>query len=334
MSDDETLGDDPFGRLFRSIKMRKIEDDENKNDSDYVPNDLENLFEEKAKEQTQKKSPRKSATPKEKKVKERPYISNYIALDNLDDNNSIDDYSSSSSSSDVEEEEIPNEEEEIVDEEQIIDDDEEGDEIILNSDDTESQKSIAESPIQIIDESDDGDEDDDYCFACDWADYSELDGEDVNIMLRMIDEGFMKCDNKYLSKNVNKYYELYIYRQMREKGVRIKKWSKKSIQNHIEQHIKDPKYYIGRMIMMYEKIMRYLNSQIAVTVIDPNTGITRTMINTQAIKLIMDIEKRTTDLLKADPKKMNFYNEKCTLDFQNLGKLINPNNFKLAKNKR
>jgi hypothetical protein len=333
MDDDETLGDDPFGRLFRSIKMRKTEDDdEDENDSDYVSNDLENLFEEKAKEQVQKKSPRKPAAPKEKKVKERPYISDYIALDNLGDNNSIDEYSSSSSSSsdiEEEEEEILDDKEEILDEDQIIN---EEDEILLDTNDSDSQKSIAESPIQIIDESDD--EDDDYCFACDWADYSELDGEDVNIMLRMIDEGFMKCDNKYLSKNVNKYYELYIYRQMRERGAKIKKWSRKSIQNHIEKHIKDPKYYIGRMIMMYEKIMRYLNAQIAVTVTDPNTGIIRTMINTQAIKLIMDIEKRTTDLLKADPKKMNFYNEKCTLDFQNLGKLINPNNFKLAKNKR
>jgi hypothetical protein len=308
MDIDELNNDNPFERLLRSKKIRKIEQEEQEerdSDPDYIPTDLETLFEQKADEQTKRKSKRKKPSPPKKTNNNiTPGIVRYVSVSDLkigqlkidseaEDNNNI-----------------------IVDE----------------SSEQESSSPPSISQLQILDEDDITD--DEYCFGCAWADYSEMDGEDINNMLRMIDEGFMKSNNKDLAENVQQFYENVIYKQMREKGAKIKKWSSKSIQNHIEQHIKEPRYYIGRMIMMYERIMMFLESKIAVAILDPLTGTENILPNIQIIKLLMDIEKRTTELRKTDPKKMNFHNEKCTLDYQNLGKLINPNNFSTSKNKR
>lgn len=253
-------------------------------DSDYVGNDIEKLFEQKANERPKrtKKPPKSPKEPKESKKPAKNYFVKTLSLASFKED--------------------------------------------------EPRSDI--SPITVVSEDDWENEpdDDNYCFACAWADYSALDGDDINTMLRMIDEGYMKYNDKDLALDIHNYYMKNIYPVLRKHRKDVKKWTVTGILRHFE-HVKEPRFYIARMMKMYQSLMDFLLQNIVNVVHNEASGTDINCVNGKLIDLILKIEGRSTVLMEKDPKKMNFFNEKCTLDFANVGKFVNVNSFMTGRQK-
>lgn len=189
------------------------------------------------------------------------------------------------------------------------------DEDPLNSDldDSSSVTKINESRIQ-------SDAD---CFLCYWSSNNSAvySVNKINILVNMIESNYGKMSNIALAKMAHKYFKDQIWPNVKDK---VPMWRTLHALFHIEHHSLEPRIYIGETIKKIGKVQNILLDMIFRKVQNQD-GEDIAIPDVKVIKSITELEKTQRELYKTVPNTMNFFNDKCEIDFAKIGSHVNLN---------
>lgn len=161
------------------------------------------------------------------------------------------------------------------------------------------------------------------CVGCNWSNprFDKMQENSINMCIRIIEQRYGTMHNLVLAKNVHEIFKTNVLPYQLEKGIDMPMWTTRSIYKHITEHSLEPRIYVGETIHELKRRKRKLKKKTKVKQ-ELTNGDTRTVIDKNTNKSILDIEKEIRALYNVDTKGMNFYNKECSIDFGLLGKHI------------
>jgi hypothetical protein len=171
-------------------------------------------------------------------------------------------------------------------------------------------------------------DDGDFCVGCFFGSIEKevTIGKAINALLNIIHENYGSVDNFLLAKSVHRVYKAKVYNKCKKLGIPCPMWRTKSIKNHIEKHWRDPRVFIGETDrrLLYEILA--INDMIfrRENYLEGNSQV---VCDVQLSKHRNELIKLRAALLKLDPKKLVFFNDKRNIDMEKIGGFINPQTF-------
>ena len=199
------------------------------------------------------------------------------------------------------------------------------------------------------------------CFGCWYDGMAEEEGEsdptNMNTLVKIFWDNYGNIANVALARMCHTFFKEQIYGPMREAGHDIEMWRTWQIKLHFEKHVLDPRIYIGETLKKYKNLASVLENRCVNEVevgagsgestssrsdsdVDPldfdvdgasgrrgtpSRQKTVQVLNLDVIKLMLDVHKRMLDLYNKKTDLMNFNSKDCTIDFNKLGRFVNPN---------
>ncbi len=162
------------------------------------------------------------------------------------------------------------------------------------------------------------------CFGCSHRARGEnaANGSNLNTLIRMMEDGYGRLDNRLLARQCHLYFKRYIHEPMASIGTPLRMWTSRSILLHITEHMQDPRIFVGESICTYKRIRRALEDKMFVR--RPLNGGWIVSPDHQAIKTHIAVSKQLMSLYSASPEKMNFYDKDCGIDLKRSSGMIRP----------
>jgi hypothetical protein len=170
------------------------------------------------------------------------------------------------------------------------------------------------------------------CFACAFgnARQSSINGDYANECARIIEENYGKVSNFYLGKMVHEYYKRVVYEPMTKLGY-YPMWRTRTIVEHIEQHIFDPRIFLGESIKRLTRDIKDLSGMRKV-VQEKFDGTKITTVDVKIHKAYLDTHLTALKFFQTPVEKLNFYNKESAIDPSYMGKMFTVNHkWELAK---
>jgi hypothetical protein len=149
------------------------------------------------------------------------------------------------------------------------------------------------------------------CFSCLWMDEHDLAGQpdivaSVEIFEKMMFDLFHRAGNDQASIALYEFYRTSIYEPARRSGKHLPEWSPELIRIHMEEHTKDPIFFIGNMIQSLKEKCKELSQCAYMKKLNVATGEEYTEPNTPVIREIRECVKLIKDLYKTETSDMLF----------------------------
>ena len=270
-----------------------------------------------------KKSKKNAPSPKQSKTSENTFSWEYVSIDGI-----VEKYGYDSSCDELEDDD----EEEWSEPEEVESDEESPWKIPFQDRVTNFHKNVMDMPTvddiererKIKRRKKDLKDDASKCFGCLWYnDKSDaISGRCMNRLLSIIEENYGQIANEALSRVAHLYFKHNIYLPMKKLGKSVPLWRSRHIQQHIEEHSREPRFFIGQSMSLYSNIMKKLQNMIFRNITDPG-GASKVVFDEKTLKMHLDLHKRVTELYRIKPNGMNFYNEKLKVDFERIGNFVN-----------
>ncbi len=163
------------------------------------------------------------------------------------------------------------------------------------------------------------------CFGCMFGspEQDPIHGKKMNTLLKIFEENYGKTSNLMLARMCHVYFKRHIYIPMKSAGKDIPIWRTKDIQKHFEEHVAEPRIYIGESIKKYKLLSRALHDQLFRQVPSEETGLPVIIADRNNIRNALLVDKMLNQFYQMRSENMNFYNTSCTIDFTQIGNLIN-----------
>ncbi len=165
------------------------------------------------------------------------------------------------------------------------------------------------------------------CFGCKYGSPKQepINGKKINTLLKIFDENYCRTSNKMLARMCHQYFKREIYNPMRAAGKSIKIWRTREILDHFENHIEEPRIFIGESIKKYKQLSRTIHEKLfkEVKLGDEPGASTIIIVDKDNIKNALLVDKRLMELYSMKPENMNFYSNKCAIDFSRIGNYVN-----------
>lgn len=181
-----------------------------------------------------------------------------------------------------------------------------------------------------------------FCFGCMWQDPHKIniDLNAVSHMMQTMYRLFGQIQTKELAKIIHKQFMHTVYypfmqeqeeqRLLDEQDERIPRdfvqlpiWRTREIFDHLQYHIKDPRFFIHNKLEELREDARILSGMSYIYVRDAATGNEYMKPDLAVIKAKMDIDKRQAELYNMKYKQMNFYNERLPVNIELGGSAMN-----------
>jgi hypothetical protein len=160
------------------------------------------------------------------------------------------------------------------------------------------------------------------CFACKFGERdgeTDLDPTKVGEMLRLLDQFYGHAENIAVAKMIHSYFKHEIWAPARGS---LPMWRTRSVLDHIEHHVLEPRIFIGESIRKFTKYWRILEDFILKEEVN-DAGEAHTVVNDKNMKMVLDVQRRIAEMYKMNPSTMNFYNESYKIDMSSMGKGFN-----------
>ena len=155
--------------------------------------------------------------------------------------------------------------------------------------------------------------------------FDRVASEKLNRLAEIFDSHFLTSEPKELAHLLHLYYQAEIYLPGSKSGKRFPRWTEDQILIHIEEHILEPRVFVGKSIRKCIKVQRAL--EMFMFEEDPETH--RRTYNEKAMRLWLQFNKRQMDLHSCDYKNMFGYSETMQIDPTQLSHVVHGDRYEV-----